>query len=69
MHTVRAETVNQHSEMQYLKPYRAFCARSGEYVRNSAEFYAAVEQRGIGRRKKTEGRFVTGVRLTESDFI
>ena len=39
------------------------------YVRNSAEFYAAVEQRGIGRRKKSEGRFVTGVRLTESDFI
>lgn len=53
----------------FYDAYRAFCARSGEYVRNSAEFYAAVEQRGIGRRKKTEGRFVTGVRLTESDFI
>lgn len=53
----------------FYDAYRAFCARTGEYVRNSAEFYAAVEQRGIGRRKKTEGRFVTGVRLIESDFI
>lgn len=53
----------------FYDAYRAFCARTGEYVRNSAEFYAAVEQRGIGRRKKTEGRFVTGVRLMEEDFI
>lgn len=53
----------------FYDAYRAFCARTGEYVRNSAEFYAAVEQRGIGRRKKTEGRFVTGVRLMKEDFI
>lgn len=54
---------------KFYDAYRAFCARTGEYVRNSAEFYAAVEQRGIGRRKKSEGRFVTGVRLIEEDFI
>ena len=54
---------------EFYNAYRAFCARTGEYVRNSAEFYAAVEQRGIGRKRKSDGRFVTGVRLVEKDFI
>ena len=54
---------------EFYNAYRAFCARNGEYVRNSAEFYAAVEQRGIGRKRKSDGRFVTGVRLVEKDFI
>lgn len=50
---------------EFYDSYRAFCNRTGEYIRNSAEFYAAVEQRGFQRLKKKNGRFVAGVKLKE----
>ena len=52
----------------FYDAYRAYCSRTGEYVRNSAEFYAAVEQRGFTRIKKKNGRFIGGVRLVTGDF-
>lgn len=52
----------------FYDAYRAYCSRTGEYVRNSAEFYAAVEQRGFIRIKKKNGRFIGGVRLVVRDF-
>ena len=52
----------------FYDAYRAYCSRTGEYVRNSAEFYAAVEQRGFTRIKKKNGRFIGGVRLVVRDF-
>ncbi len=48
--------------------YRAFCLRTGEYVRNSAEFYAGIEQRGIRRARRKNGRYVLGIRLKTKDF-
>lgn len=48
--------------------YRAYCARVGEYTRNSAEFYASIEQRGLKRIHRRNGRFVLGLRLIEKDF-
>ncbi len=53
---------------EFYDAYRAYCSRTGEYTRNSAEFYAAVEQRGFKRVRKTNGRYVIGVRLVEEDF-
>jgi P4 family phage/plasmid primase-like protien len=53
----------------FYDAYRAFCNRTGEYVRNSAEFYAAIEQRGIKRKKTKEGRFVVGIKLINADFV
>lgn len=50
---------------EFYDAYRAYCSRTGEYIRNSAEFYAAIEQRGFRRVRKTKGRFVVGVKLTE----
>ncbi len=52
----------------FYDAYRAYCSRTGEYVRNSAEFYAAVEQRGFTRIKKKNGRFIGGARLVVRDF-
>ena len=46
--------------------YRAYCARSGEYTRNSAEFYSALDQRGFRKIRRSGGRFITGLSL--SDF-
>lgn len=54
---------------EFYDTYRAYCARTGEYVRNSAEFYSALESRNIGRKRTNKGKFVVGVRLLEKDYI
>ena len=50
--------------------YRSFCARSGEFCRSTTEFYAMLKQRGFERQRRNNGRFVLGLRLsdTESEF-
>lgn len=53
----------------FYDAYRAYCSRVGEYVRNSAEFYTAVEQRGFTRIKRKNGRFIGGVKLTAQEFM
>ena len=52
---------------EFYNAYRAFCMRTGDYIRDSATFYAAVEQAGFRRFRKTSGRFVGGIRL-KSEF-
>ena len=52
----------------FYNAYRSFCARTGDFVRDSATFYAAVEQCGFTRFRKTSGRFVGGVRLKAEDL-
>ena len=49
----------------FYNAYRAFCMRTGDYIRDSATFYTAVEQAGFRRFRKTNGRFVGGVRLKD----
>ncbi len=51
----------------FYNAYRAFCMRTGDYIRDSATFYTALEQAGFRRFRKTSGRFVGGVRL-KSEF-
>lgn len=51
----------------FYNAYRAFCMRTGDYIRDSATFYTALEQAGFKRFRKTSGRFVGGVRL-KSEF-
>ena len=46
--------------------YKAYCARMGEYVRSTTEFYTALENRGFERRRRKDGRFVLGLRLNDS---
>ena len=47
--------------------YRAYCARSGEYTRNTTDFYGTLELRGFNRQRRAGGRFITGLRLREEE--
>ena len=53
---------------KFYSEYRAYCARVGDFVRSTTEFYNAVEQRGFKRVKKKHSMWVLGLRLLESDF-
>ena len=46
--------------------YRAYCTRSGEYIRSTTEFYNTLDQRGFQRAKTRNGIMVRGLEL--SDF-
>ena len=52
---------------EFYTEYRAYCARTGEYTRNTSDFYSAVEQAGFVRKKVTKGVFIYGLRL-KSEF-
>ena len=52
----------------FYDEYRNYCARCGEYTRNSADFYTAVEKAGFKRKRTATGRFITGLRL-KSEFL
>lgn len=55
---------------EFYQQYRAYCIQSGEYVRSTTDFYAAVEKAGFVRRKRKTGSWVHGVRLvTGQDFL
>ena len=53
----------------FYSAYRAYCARTGDFIRSTTDFYNALEQRGFKREKRRDGRFVTGVRLAEEDDV
>lgn len=52
----------------FYDEYRNYCVRVGEYTRNSADFYAAVEKAGIQRKHCATGRLIIGARL-KSEFM
>ena len=52
----------------FYDEYRSYCTRCGEYTRNSADFYAAVEKAGYQRKRTSSGRVIVGVRL-KSEFL
>lgn len=43
--------------------YRAWAGGRGDYVRSAADFYAAVEKAGFGRRRTRPAKLITGLRL------
>lgn len=45
--------------------YRAFCLRTGEYARSTADFYTALEAIGIWRKKTKTGNFMVGLNLKQ----
>ena len=47
--------------------YKAFCARTGDFVRSTTEFYTALENRGFGRVKRKKGRFILGLKAIDSE--
>lgn len=48
--------------------YRAFCTRTGEYIRSSADFYTALEAGGFKRRRTNKGNKIVGLQL-KSEFL
>ena len=55
---------------EFYQQYRAYCIQSGEHIRSTTDFYAAVEKMGFYRHKTNKGSFVKGVKLkTGNDFI
>ena len=56
---------------EFYRAYRSYCARVGDFVRSTTEFYNAVVQRGFRREKRRDGRFVLGLCLAEKteDFL
>ena len=56
---------------EFYRAYRSYCARVGDFVRSTTEFYNAVVQRGFRREKRRDGRFVLGLCLAErtEDFL
>ena len=47
--------------------YRAYCIQVGDYIRNSADFYSAIELFGFERFRDKKGRYIKGFRL-KSEF-
>ena len=50
------------------KKYREFCIDTGEHIRSTTEFYAALTSNGIKRYKNTKGSFIKGLSI-KSDFL
>ncbi len=46
--------------------YRAYCARTSEFVRSTTEFYSSLEQRGFVRQKRRAGAYLLGICVRES---
>lgn len=54
---------------ELFQEYRAYCARTGDYARSSADFYAALDKQGYERKRFSEGVKIRGLRLKNSDFL
>ena len=48
---------------EFYQEYRSYCSRTGDYTRNSADFYSAIAHAGFERTRTKKGRFVKGVRI------
>ena len=48
--------------------YRSYCADTGEFFRSTAEFYAALEMAGYGRKRTRDANLITGLRLRPREF-
>ena len=59
----------EESSNDVYQEYRNYCDRIGEFKRNQAEFYAALESVGIRKFRKHNSRCLKGVRLKEKSFL
>lgn len=54
---------------EFYQEYRAYCLRTGEYARSTTDFYTALEVSGLNRKRLSNGVFISGVRIKNTDFI
>lgn len=52
---------------EFYKAYHSYCMSTGEYARDSATFYGAVEQAGFVKRRKNDGSYIFGLHLKEEE--
>lgn len=48
--------------------YRSNCLRTGEFARNTAEFYSSISSLGITRKRTKEGSFLIGIKLKDESL-
>ena len=48
--------------------YRAFCLRTGEFIRSTSDFYTALDLANFERYRDRKGRYIKGLRL-KSEFV
>ena len=53
---------------QLYSEYRAFCMRTGAFIRSTTDFYNALLCEGYKKKKNMSGSFIYGLKL-KSDFI
>jgi putative DNA primase/helicase len=53
---------------EFYQEYRAYCLRTGEWTRSTADFYTGLEIAGFERKKTKGGMMILGLRL-KSDFM
>ena len=53
---------------QLYSEYRAFCMRTGAFIRSTTDFYNALLSEGYKKKKNMSGSFIYGLKL-KSDFI
>jgi putative DNA primase/helicase len=54
---------------EFYQEYRAYCLRTGEYARSTTDFYTALEIAGLNRKRLSNGIYINGVRIKNTDFI
>ncbi len=52
---------------ELYQEYRAFCLRTGEYTRSTADFYSELEKRGFKKQRKNNGRYIRGLKIKDTD--
>ena len=61
------KTFNEKSGDVYSS-YREYCARVGDYIRSTTDFYTALESAGFERKRNKSGIVIYGLKL-KSDFM
>ena len=53
---------------EVYQEYRAFCLRTGEFIRSTTDFYGALASYGFIKRKTNAGAMISGLKL-KSEFV
>ena len=54
----------QEKSGELYQEYRAYCSRTGEYVRSTTDFYNGLDSIGVERKKTAKGVIARGIRLS-----
>lgn len=57
----------QEKSGELYQAYRAYCSRTGEYVRSTTDFYNALDSLGVERKKTMYGVMAKGIRLNTEE--